>query len=374
MFTTLQNRHKQPRNYTQCTPTKVRAILIYRDDQKMPWNEILSQPLFADTSISKNTIKRHYRNAKAHGDDCYWTGKKKNLGGRPRKINKAVLEDITNQFDSGELRDGAHAQRRHFPNISERTIRRNLCEVGYEGFVQPKKPLLKPEHVAGRRMWWNKHVAWESPEIFNQNTVIFSDEKKFKLEHSDGRRYCRRRRGEGRLDEHRVQKRTAHGVGKGKDKGSVLVWACIGPWGAGPIARLTGLVNSDQYIAVLEENLLPFLAGLPPRHPDNFFFQQDNDSKHKSKKTMAWLTEHHTTVLPWPANSPDLSPIENAWHEVQRRVRLKNPDLLDSDQYFEAIKADWQSEDFQEYVRHLYQSFPRRLVALRENDFRWIGY
>ncbi|KAJ3978417.1 hypothetical protein F5890DRAFT_1422619 [Lentinula detonsa] len=89
---------------------------------------------------------------------------------------------------------------------------------------------------------------------------------------------------------------------------------------------------------------------------------------------MAWLTEHYVTVLPWPANSPDLSPIENAWHEVQRRVRLKFPDLLDSNQYFEAIKAEWQSQDFKVYIQHLYQSFPRRLVALRENEFRWIGY
>ncbi|KAJ3871694.1 hypothetical protein F5051DRAFT_301958, partial [Lentinula edodes] len=66
--------------------------------------------------------------------------------GRPRKINTATLEEVTDQFDSGKLRDGAHAQRCYFPDISERTVRRNLCKVGYEGFAQPKKPLLKPEH------------------------------------------------------------------------------------------------------------------------------------------------------------------------------------------------------------------------------------
>ncbi|KAJ3751399.1 hypothetical protein DFH05DRAFT_1375484, partial [Lentinula detonsa] len=93
-----------------------------------------------------NTIKRNYRNAKAHGNDPYWTGKKEQPGGRPRKINGATLAEVTNQLDSGELRDGAHAQRCHFPDIFERTIRRNLSEVGYEGFVQLKKPLLKPEH------------------------------------------------------------------------------------------------------------------------------------------------------------------------------------------------------------------------------------
>ena len=60
----------------KCTPTKVRTILIYRDEEEMSWSKILTQPLFAETSISKNTIKKHYCDAKAHGNDCYWTGKK----------------------------------------------------------------------------------------------------------------------------------------------------------------------------------------------------------------------------------------------------------------------------------------------------------
>ncbi|KAJ3807675.1 hypothetical protein EV368DRAFT_7993, partial [Lentinula lateritia] len=94
----------------------------------------------------KNTIKKHYREAKAHGNDCYWTARKEKPGGRPRKINTATLEEVTDQFDSGKLRDGAHAQHCYFPDISECTVRRNLRKVGYEGFAQPKKPLLKPEH------------------------------------------------------------------------------------------------------------------------------------------------------------------------------------------------------------------------------------
>lgn len=374
MFTTLQNPTKQPQTYTKCTPTKVHAILIYHDNEKMSWNDIFQQPLFAGTTTSKNTIKRHYHDAKAHGESCYWTGRTEKHGGRPWKISRKTLEEVTNQFDEGGLRNRAHAQRHCFPDVSEHTVHQSLSEVGYKGFVQPTKPLLKPEHVTAYWVWWQAHVTWESPELFNQNMVLFLDEKKFKFQHSDGRRYCRRKKGEGWLDVHRVQKRTAHGVGKGKDKGSVLVWGCIGPCGAGPIVQLSGLVNSDQYIDVLEENLLPFLTTLPPRHPDNFFFQQDNDSKHKSKKTTKWLTDHNIPILCWPANSPDLSPIENAWSKVQRHVHLKYPDLLNSDQYFEAIKEEWHSPDFQKYVRHLYQSFPHCLIALHENNFMWIDY
>ncbi|KAE9396302.1 hypothetical protein BT96DRAFT_824919, partial [Gymnopus androsaceus JB14] len=100
----------------------------------------------------------------------------------------------------------------------------------------------------------------------------------------------------------------------------------------------------------------------------------DNDRKHTSKKSQKWFQDHEIPLLPWPANSPELSPIENTWSEVQRRVRLKHPDLLDSDQYFAAILAEWHSADFQPYVIHLYHSFPRCIVSLQENNFLWINY
>ncbi|KAJ3992904.1 hypothetical protein F5050DRAFT_1578700, partial [Lentinula boryana] len=112
----------------------------------MSWNEILAHPLFSKTSTAKSTLKRAYRDAKAHGNDCYWTGWKDHPPGRARRISSDALDNVTTQFDEGVLRDGAHAQRCCFPDVSERTVRRNLSKVGYKGFVQPKKPLLKPEH------------------------------------------------------------------------------------------------------------------------------------------------------------------------------------------------------------------------------------
>jgi hypothetical protein len=45
-----------------------------------------------------------------------------------------------------------------------------------------------------------------------------------------------------------------------------------------------------------------------------------------------------------------------------------------SDQLFDVLTAIWGSENFQEYTRKVYMSFPHRLVALRENDFSWVDY
>ncbi len=73
----------------------------------------------------------------------------------------------------------------------------------------------------------------------------------------------------------------------------------------------------------------------------DFIFQQDLTPAHTVKGTKSWFNNHGVTVLDWPANSPDLSLIENQWGFVKRKMRdtrLNNADDLKA-----AIKATWAS-------------------------------
>lgn len=47
-------------------------------------------------------------------------------------------------------------------------------------------------------------------------------------------------------------------------------------------------------------------------YDDGAIFQLDNDPSHISNSTMSWLKQRGTTLLGWPASSPDLSPAEDA--------------------------------------------------------------
>ncbi len=59
----------------------------------------------------------------------------------------------------------------------------------------------------------------------------------------------------------------------------------------------------------------------------DYIFQQDLAPAHTAKSTKSWLNDHGVGVLDWPANSPDLNPIENLWGIVKRKARDQKQEM-----------------------------------------------
>jgi len=81
--------------------------------------------------------------------------------------------------------------------------------------------------------------------------------------------------------------------------------------GTGRIVLVTGMMNSVQYIDILQTNVIPELQSVYPANDS--VFQHDLAPYHTSKKVKQFLTQHQIKVLEWPGNSSDLNHIENLW-------------------------------------------------------------
>ncbi|GFV35242.1 transposable element Tcb1 transposase [Trichonephila clavipes] len=87
----------------------------------------------------------------------------------------------------------------------------------------------------------------------------------------------------------------------------IMVWGGAENHSQTSLLRIASSLNSQRYISeVLEPVVLPYIQGLATA-----IFQQDNARPHVACRVQRFFVNHQVELLPWPARSPDLSPIEN---------------------------------------------------------------
>ena len=138
----------------------------------------------------------------------------------------------------------------------------------------------------------------------------------------------------------------------------VHVWAGISKRGATGVAIFDGIMNAPLFLRILDQTLLPFLKST---FPDGHRFQQDNDPKHTSKLAEKWFADNGVNWWKTPAESPDLNPIENLWHELKEYIhRVVKPDT--KDELVKGILAFWETVSVEKcrcYISHLRKVIPR---------------
>jgi transposase len=325
------------------------AIIILSGEGKKP------SQIAKKLKASVRTIQRIIKRQKEEGT----TERKKGSGG-PRKLSerdlrtlervakhdrRATLQEITNQMPM---------------KVHSSTIRSRLHELGLQNRIAKKKPFLKDQHIQQRKNFASNQKNWS---LDDWRKVIWTDESSFETGKNSRQIKVWR-------SKHEVNELDCLAPTFKSDRSSIMVWGAI------TYGKKSNLVVMDKgkrtavhfVEQVYERELGRFWATC-----DEPILMEDGAPVHRSNAPQKWREENGIVKMDWPAQSPDLNPIENLWKQMKDRVQKKLGGSPSKDSLEEAIREAWEEIPISS-IDKLVDSMPERLAALKKvkgKSTRW---
>lgn len=305
--------------------------------------------------VAVSTICRLWTRFQTNGDvlDNARSGRPRVTTARQdRRIHRShLLHPFTPATETARITIG-----RHGAPISGQTVRRRLTDRLLRCSRPTRRPPLTARHRQQRLQWARQYRNWTWMQWRN---ILFTDESRFCVSHSDGRVRVWRRRNERYADQNVLEVNAWGGP-------SIMIWGgisinqLVGPvvfQNIGP-GRGNG-VTAQRYVdQVLRPTVLPHFQ----QHV-NMTLQQDNARPHTARVSMDFLQRQGIMVMQWPSLSPDLNPIEHLWDHLQRELNAVQPRPTTARQLEQAVRQIWANTPIN-VINTLVRSMPDRCQAV----------
>ena len=290
---------------------------------------------------------------------------------RFKDLVKKIVDDENETYDGCLTYTWIHEQVLNMGyKCSLNKIRTILKNIDYGRWAKSPNCDLTEEHKSQRLRLANELLTWPKEDL---NKIIWTDEKLFTCgvhgsQFFIGPKGCQRKP--------RCRNRRWYG-GKG-----VMAWMGISVEHGFFLHvfepndnttyenahKVTGGVILDSFQK--PNGFLHYLKD----HVDNVTVQMDNATTHNLAK--GELIKYRTKQLSWPANSPDLNPIENVWKQmngiIKKKIKPHNHATL-----ADAIKKAFQilkRPQEKRKVCNTIDSVPNRLQKVLQNNGGHSGY